>query len=190
MNIYQRVWRKFFPAKPDYVGLRLDSMQERFVSMREHYDTKVQNLERRIKELQPKPTMIVQCPHCNAQRRTERLSRTDAEAKQDGWWRSYVLFGLFCLTCGTEFPWETERKKVESVKGRRERLVREAAELEERRRQEKERRRREDQEADRRRRRQEERLRASSSSRDSSRGSFGSSGGGRSSGAGSSGRIR
>lgn len=187
MNIYQRIWRIFFPAKPDYVKLQLDSMQERFVSMREHYDTKVQNLERRIRELQPKPIKIVQCPQCNAQRRTERMSRTNAEAQQDGWWWSYVLFGLLCLTCGTEFAWETERKKVESVKGRRERLVREAAEREERKRQE--RRRREEQEAERRR-RQIERRRMSSSDRSSSRSSFGSFGGGRSGGGGSSGRIR
>jgi len=189
MNIYQRIWRVFFPAKPDYVKLQLDSMQERLDSTREHYDTKVQNLESRIRDLQPKPIMITQCPYCNAQRRTERTSRTDTEAQKDGWWWSYVLFGGYCLTCGTEFTWETERKKVESVKGRQ---LREVAEREERKRYEEEKRRREEQEAERRRRRQEERYRVlSTSNRNrSSRSSFSGFGGGRSGGGGSSGRIR
>lgn len=179
MNIYQRAWRAFFPAKPDYAKLRLDEM-------RKHYNTKIQNLEREIKELQPKPIIVAQCPSCNAQRRTERLSITNGEARQDGWWWSFVIFGSYCLTCGTKFTWETERKKGESVKGRRERLVREAAEREERRKQEEERRRRRAAEDEERRRRR----RMASSSSSYGRSSDSSFGDGRSGGGGSSGRIR
>jgi len=173
-----------------YIDDEIGKLKDHLTSVRLAQSRAIQEQDRAIQKLKPKPTTIAQCPKCQADRRSEVLNRGPKEILEGGWYWSFIVFGLLCLTCGSIFKEERERKKGESFKGREVRLKKEREERkrqeEERKRRERERRRREAEEAERSRRR---RARMSSSSRSSSRSSFSSFGGGRSGGGGSSGRI-
>lgn len=178
-----------------YIDDEIGKLKDHLTSVRLAQSRAIQEQDRAIQKLKPKPIIIAKCPTCQADRRSEVLNRGPKEILEGDWYWSFIVWGLLCLTCGSTFKEERERKKGESFKGREVRLKKEREERKrqekERRRREEERRRREEEEARRRRRRQAERSRISSSSRSSSRSSFSDGfGGGRSGGAGSSGRIR
>ena len=134
-----------------------------------------------------RPIRYGYCPKCETQRKTKQVDTKRSEILIEGMWWAILFYSLKCLTCGTIFNKEYNRKEIETAVARTARLALEAKRREEQRKRDEERRKRREREEE------ESRRYRSSSSRSSSRSSYssgGSFGGGRTGGGGAGGGFR